>query len=84
MSDDNPHSTNGSSGKSWFDKLKLSFSGEPQSKEDLVEVITEAEQRELIDPQTREMIEGVIGVNEMRVRDIMIPRAQMVTIIMPI
>ena len=80
MSDDNPHSTNGSSGKSWFDKLKLSFSGEPQSKEDLVEVITEAEQRELIDPQTREMIEGVIGVNEMRVRDIMIPRAQMVTI----
>ena len=71
MSDDNPHSTNGSSGKSWFDKLKLSFSGEPQSKEDLVEVITEAEQRELIDPQTREMIEGVIGVNEMRVRDIM-------------
>ncbi len=80
MSDDNPHSTNGSSGKSWFDKLKLSCSGEPQSKEDLVEVITEAEQRELIDPQTREMIEGVIGVNEMRVRDIMIPRAQMVTI----
>ncbi len=80
MSDDNPHSTNGSSGKSWFEKLKLSFSGEPQSKQDLVEVITEAEQRELIDPQTREMIEGVIGVNEMRVRDIMIPRAQMVTI----
>ena len=49
MSDDNPHSTNGSSGKSWFEKLKLSFSGEPQSKQDLVEVITEAEQRELID-----------------------------------
>ena len=23
MSDDNPHSTNGSSGKSWLDKLKL-------------------------------------------------------------
>ncbi len=80
MSDDNPHSTNGSQGKSWFDKLKLSFSGEPQSKQDLVEVINEAEQRELIDPQTREMIEGVIGVNDMRVRDIMIPRAQMTTI----
>ena len=60
MSDDNPHSTNGSQGKSWLDKLKLSI--------------------EIIDPQTREMIEGVIGVNEMRVRDIMIPRAQMTTI----
>ena len=80
MSDDNPHSTNGSSGKSWFDKIKLSFSGEPKSKEELVEVITDAEQREVIDPQTREMIEGVIGVNEMKVRDIMIPRAQMTTI----
>ncbi|RDV24694.1 magnesium/cobalt transporter CorC [Alteromonas aestuariivivens] len=80
MSDDNPHSTNGSSGKSWLDKLKLTFSGEPKSKEELVEVITEAELREVIDPQTREMIEGVIGVNEMRVRDIMIPRAQMTTI----
>ena len=80
MSDDNPHSTNGSSGKSWLDKLKLSISGEPKSKEELVEVISEAERSEMIDPQTREMIEGVIGVNEMRVRDIMIPRAQMTTI----
>lgn len=80
MSDDNPHSTNGSPSKSWLDKLKLTFSGEPQSKEELVEVITDAELREVIDPQTREMIEGVIGVNEMRVRDIMIPRAQMTTI----
>lgn len=80
MSDDNPHSTNGSSDKSWLDKLKLSISGEPKSKEELVEVISEAERSEIIDPQTREMIEGVIGVNEMRVRDIMIPRAQMTTI----
>ncbi len=80
MSDDNPHSTNGSAQKSWIDKIKLTFSGEPKSKEDLVEVITEAEQREVIDPQTREMIEGVISVNDMRVRDIMIPRTQMTTI----
>lgn len=80
MSDDNPHSTNGSSSKSWLDKIKHSFSGEPKNKQDLVEVITDAEQNDVIDPQTREMIEGVIGVNDMRVRDIMIPRAQMITI----
>lgn len=80
MSEDNPHSTNGSTSKGWLDKIRLTFSGEPKSKQDLVEVITEAEHRELIDPQTREMIEGVIGVNEMRVRDIMIPRTQMTTI----
>ncbi|WP_420935639.1 CNNM family magnesium/cobalt transport protein CorC [Alteromonas sp. A081] len=80
MSDDNPHSTNGSSGKSWLDKLKNSISGEPKNRQELVAVITDAELNEIIDPQTREMIEGVIGVNEMRVRDIMIPRAQMSTI----
>lgn len=78
--DDHPHSTSGSSNKSWLDKIVQSFAGEPKSREELVEVINEAEQQEVIDPGTREMIEGVLGVGEMRVRDIMIPRAQMVTI----
>lgn len=80
MSEDNPHSTSGSTNRSWLDKLVQTFNAEPKSKEALVEIISDAEQREVIDPQTREMIEGVMGVNEMRVRDIMIPRAQMMTI----
>ncbi len=80
MSDDNPHSSNGSSNKSWFNKLVTNFKGEPQSKEELSELISDAQEREVIDPQTKEMIEGVMGVSELRVRDIMIPRAQMITI----
>lgn len=80
MSEDTPHSTNGSNGKSWFERIKSNLSNEPKNKEELVDLISDAEQREVIDPQTREMIEGVIGVNEMKVRDIMIPRAQMITI----
>lgn len=80
MSEDNPHSTSGSSQKGWIEKLVQTFTGEPRNKEELVEVISEAQLREVIDPQTREMIEGVMEVNEMRVRDIMIPRAQMITI----
>ncbi|WP_438865308.1 CNNM family magnesium/cobalt transport protein CorC [Neptunicella sp.] len=79
MSEDNPHSSNGSS-KGWLDKFVQTFTGEPQNREQLVEVITDAEQREVINPGTREMIEGVLDVAEMKVRDIMIPRAQMVTI----
>ena len=43
-------------------------------------MLTDAESRELINPETKLMIEGVLGVSEMRVRDIMIPRSQMVTI----
>lgn len=80
MSEDNPHSSNGSANKGWLDKIVQTLSGEPKNREDLVELITEAEQREVIDNATREMLEGVMEVSEMRVRDIMIPRAQMVTI----
>lgn len=80
MSEDNPHSTSGSANKGWLDKIVQTFTGEPKNKEELVEVISEATANDVIDPQTREMIEGVMEVNEMRVRDIMIPRAQMITI----
>ena len=78
--DDNPHSSNGSSQKGWLDKLVQTFTGEPQNREELAEIISEAEQKDVIDPETRNMIQGVLGVSEVRVRDIMIPRAQMVTI----
>ncbi len=80
MSEDNPHSGNGSPSKGWFEKILQAFTGEPKNREELVEFINDAEQRDVIDPSTREMIEGVLEVAEIRVRDIMIPRAQMVTI----
>jgi magnesium and cobalt transporter len=80
MSEDKPPSTNGSSNKGWLANLLQSFKSEPQNKEELSEMISGAQQRELIDPQTQEMIEGVMGVSEVKVRDIMIPRAQMITI----
>jgi len=80
MSDDNPHSSNGSANKSFIDKIVQAFTGEPQNKGELVDVINDAEDRDLIKPETKQMIEGVLEVSEMRVRDIMIPRSQMVTL----
>lgn len=80
MSEDNPPSSNGSPSKGWLTQWLPNFKGEPQNKEQLTELITEAQEREVIDPQTKEMIEGVMGVSELKVRDIMIPRAQMITI----
>ncbi|GLX79949.1 cobalt transporter [Thalassotalea insulae] len=80
MSDDNPHSSNGSANKTILDKLVQIFTGEPQNKEELVEVLNDAKDRDLIKPETKQMIEGVLGVSDMRVRDIMIPRSQMVTL----
>ena len=79
MSDDNPPSTNAHK-KGWFEKVSQLFQGEPQSRDELVEVIHDAEQREVISEDTREMIKGVLEVSDLRVRDIMIPRAQIVAL----
>ncbi|CAM4100397.1 CNNM family magnesium/cobalt transport protein CorC [Pseudoalteromonas byunsanensis] len=80
MSDDNSQSSQGSSGKTWLGRITQMLQGEPQNKEELVEVIADAQERSLIDPETKDMMEGVLGVSELKVRDIMIPRSQMITL----
>ncbi|WP_417760389.1 CNNM family magnesium/cobalt transport protein CorC [Shewanella sp.] len=79
MSDDIPPSTNAQK-KGWLDKVSQLFQGEPQNREELVGVIQDAEQRDLITEDTSEMIKGVLEVSDLRVRDIMIPRSQIVAI----
>ncbi|HBO37181.1 MAG TPA: magnesium/cobalt transporter CorC [Pasteurellaceae bacterium] len=67
--------------KNFFQSIfRRFFQGELKNREELVEVIRDSEQNELIDQDTREMIEGVMEIAELRVRDIMIPRAQIVFI----
>ncbi|WP_394230057.1 CNNM family magnesium/cobalt transport protein CorC [Shewanella colwelliana] len=79
MSDDIPPSTNAQK-KGWLEKFSQLFQGEPQSRDELVDVIHDAELREVISEDTREMIKGVLEVSDLRVRDIMIPRAQIVAL----
>ena len=80
MSDGNSQSSQGSSGKTWLGRIAQMLQGEPQNREELVEVIADAQERDVIDPETKEMIEGVLGVSELKVRDIMVPRSQMITL----
>ena len=77
MSDDYPPST---PHKSWFDKLSQLLTGEPQNIDDLLELLREAKARSLLDTDALSMIEGVLQVSQMRVRDIMIPRVQMIVL----
>lgn len=70
-------SSNGSESRSWFERLSQAFTGEPKDKEQLLGVLREAEQRNLLDSDALAMIEGVMQVSDMHVRDIMIPRSQM-------
>jgi magnesium and cobalt transporter len=76
MSEDRPSQ----SPRSWFERLSQALMGEPQDREQLVELLRDAEQRHLLNPDALSMIEGVLQVSEMQVRDIMIPRSQMVTL----
>ncbi len=66
--------------KSWLVKLSQILLREPQDREQLVTLLRDAEQRNLLDAESLGMIEGVFQISEMQVRDIMIPRTQMVTI----
>jgi magnesium and cobalt transporter len=63
--------------RSLIDRLSTALLGEPGTREELVEVIRGAQQRGLLDRDALDMIEGVLQVAEMKVRDIMVPRAQM-------
>ena len=66
--------------RSWLDRLTHFISGEPQTKSDLEEVLSLAEEHEIIDQDARKIMEGALLVTNMQVRDIMIPRAQMIVI----
>ena len=61
----------------WLDRLSHALLGEPQDREQLIEVLRDAQHRDLLDGDALSMIEGVFHVAEMQVREVMIPRSQM-------
>src|SRR5690606_3609066 len=87
MSDDNPPSSrhdnvgsNGAGLRGWLDRIGLALSGEPRDRDELLELLRDAQKRNLFDTDAQAMLEGVLQVADMQVRDVMIPRSQMVVI----
>jgi len=66
--------------KSWIDKIAHYFSDEPTDTKSLLELIRNAEQDKVLDADALSIIEGALQVSSMQVRDIMIPRTQVVTV----
>ena len=64
----------------WLNRLGHLLKGEPNDRDELADIITEAGERDIIDEDTQDMLEGVFEISELRVRDIMIPRSQMNTL----
>ncbi|MBB1517999.1 HlyC/CorC family transporter [Aquipseudomonas guryensis] len=66
--------------KSWLNKLTQAFAHEPRNRQELLEVLREAHQNKLLDSEALAIVEGAIQVADLQVRDIMVPRSQMISI----
>ena len=66
--------------KSWFNRLTQAFAHEPKNRKELLEVLREAHQNKLLDSEALAIVEGAIQVADLQVRDIMVPRSQMISI----
>lgn len=66
--------------RSWFERLSSLLIREPKDREQLMEVLRDAEDRDILSSEMLSMIESVLQVSEMQVREVMVPKAQMVVI----
>ena len=66
--------------RSWLERISSAFSGEPDTREELVAILRDAQADGLIDADTLRMMEGAISVSELTVGDVMVSRSQMVSL----
>ncbi len=64
----------------WLEPLRRCLTPVPESREEITEMLRRAEAREELDSEALGIIEGALQVSDMQVRDIMIPKAQLVTV----
>jgi len=65
---------------SWFERLSTLLIREPKNREQLMAVLRDAEERNLLSSEMLGMIESILQVSEMQVREIMVPKGQMVVV----
>ncbi|HRO28337.1 MAG TPA: CBS domain-containing protein, partial [Luteimonas sp.] len=66
--------------RSWLERLSSAISGEPSTRDDLVELLRDTHSDGLIEADTLRMMEGALAVSDMTVGDVMVSRAQMVAL----
>ncbi len=75
---DKPPSTSGTGSTGLLARLKRALNGEPWSRDEIQQLLLHSETA--LEPEEKSMLSGVLGVSETQVRDVMIPRSQMVVI----
>ena len=73
-----PQETRQDKQRSWLDRISAALTGEPTTRDDLVEILRDAEGDGLIAADTLRMMEGAIAVSDLSVHDVMVSRSQMV------
>jgi magnesium and cobalt transporter len=66
--------------RSLFERISDMLIREPKDREQLISVLRDAEERDILSAEMLRMIESVMQVSEMQVRDVMVPRSQMIVI----
>jgi len=66
--------------RSWVERLSDLLIREPKDRAQLIEVLRDAEDRDILSAEMLSMIESVVQVSEMQVREVMVPKSQMITI----
>ncbi len=64
----------------WLRRITDTFSNEPRDREHLNGLLAAARDRGIVSSDAYEMLQGVLEVVELQVRDIMVPRSQMVIV----
>lgn len=75
---DKPPSTNGSAKTGVWKRVLRAIKGEPLSRDEIHDLLQDGEG--VFEPEEQEMLSGVLEVAETQVREVMIPRSQMVVI----
>ncbi len=87
MSDPHPSHPSRTPGekRSFFERLVEFVVPGPDTRDELIETLANAEQRELIEPESRAMLEGVIRMADMTAGDVMVaaPRMDLLDIAAP-
>ncbi len=75
---DKPPSTSGTGQTGLVSRIVRAVKGEPWSRGEIQDLITQSDSE--LDPDEKSMLSGVLEVAETQVRDVMIPRSQMVVV----
>jgi magnesium and cobalt transporter len=67
-------------GDSLIVRVKRMIKSEPDNRDDLIEMLGDKRWNSVLEKQELRMLKGVLQVSQMQVREVMIPRSQMVVL----